>query len=354
MPKPRLTWRGILYACAAWLVFSFVGAIPVASNAHIYFRWALSGQLVQNLYMALLSIPVWLLLVRRMDHVRWPLRLGTHIVVGPLYAFLTCELYLRSMQLFISEAEIKPLLQVSQWIIVWNLLTYVIEFAVYHAVEGSRRLRFKERQMLELLALRKEQELSTLRSQINPHFLFNTLNSISALASDDPEGTRAMITRLGDMLRYTTETSTRGMVSLRDEVDFVKSYVALESRRFAERLQMTYCIEGELLDMAVPPMILQPLVENAIKHGIEPSEEGGEVILTIVRNGRSVKISVRDTGVGSAEPTLANSGAGIGLTNTDARLRMVFGDDAAVWTTSSPGKGFEAGFSLPLNDAYKP
>lgn len=247
----------------------------------------------------------------------------------------------------LSDVYARPVRGNPEWIIFFNLITYSTQFVLYHSYEILRKLRIKEKITLELLALQKEQELAILKSQINPHFLFNTLNSISAMVSTDAEETRTMIAQLGDMLRYTIEGSKNDFVPLQKELKFVKDYINLESKRMGDRLVTEFQVDRSLATFPVPPMILQPLVENAIKHGITPLEEGGKVTVQIQKNNDVIVFRVSDTGVGltSTDPLCAKSG--IGLKNTDARLRRIYGDSAGLKINSLKNSGCEVTFLLP-------
>jgi two-component system LytT family sensor kinase len=225
---------------------------------------------------------------------------------------------------------------------------YVLQFAIYHGIQIMLRLRQKEKEALELAVLAREQELSALKSQINPHFLFNTLNSISAVASRDAEETRTMIAELGDLFRYATEISKRDLVPLQEELEFTRSYLDLESKRIGDRLQVEYRIAPEAAQCRIPPLILQPLVENAIKHGIEPSETGGRLSIVIEVIKGCLVTRIVDTGVGPP-PAARLDANGIGLRNTDLRLRKLFGEGAAVQTRIMEAGGFEVTFSIPID-----
>jgi sensor histidine kinase YesM len=209
-------------------------------------------------------------------------------------------------------------------------------------------LREKEKLTLELLTLRTEQELATLKAQINPHFLFNTLNSISAMASTDAEETRTMIAQLADLLRYATESSKKDFVPLKNELQFVQDYIALESKRLEDRLTTKFQVDPSLYSYPVPPMILQPLVENAIKHGIAPAEEGGSVHMQIQKETEGISFRISNTGIAlSCSDPLATAD-GVGLKNTDARLRKIFGDPAQLKIQPIAEGGCEVTFMLPL------
>ena len=198
-----------------------------------------------------------------------------------------------------------------------------------------------------LSALQKEQELATLKSQINPHFLFNTLNSISAMVSTNAEETRTMIAQLADMLRYIIEGFKIDLVPLKAELHFVKDYVNLESKRMGDRLTTEFQVDQSLATFPIPPMILQPLVENAIKHGISPLEDGGRVTVQIQKSKDTIVFRVSDTGVGLSSADPLSAASGIGLKNIDTRLRRIYGDSAGLEISSPKSSGCEVTFILP-------
>ncbi len=347
--KPKITRKGVLIASGVWFLYSFVSAFPLQSNANILFIYAFSGQLNLNLILGLFSVLPWLIVVSWMDAFGWSWKILAHILLAPIYAFAVYYFYIGMMKLYVPMEAVRSVTRASEWIIFGNMTSYFLQFAFYHTVVTLKRLRLKEQQTKELLALAKEQELSTLKAQLNPHFFFNTLNSINAMVSQSPEETRVMIAQLADLLRYAIDISKKNLVPLGAEIEFVKAYLALESKRFGERLQVEYRIDDTVLNIPVLPMVLQPLVENAVKHGIGPSEEGGKIIITIQRSAKTIDIVVQDSGVGFSGTSLSSSGNGTGLQNTDARLRKQFGESSALWTKSPTNGGFEVGFSLPIN-----
>jgi sensor histidine kinase YesM len=269
-----------------------------------------------------------------------------HAVLAPAYAITVFVLYAGYLNL-VTQHGSHYVTPYSQWLVFSNVTIYLLQFAIYHGVQIMLRLRQKEREALELAVLAKEQELSALKSQINPHFLFNTLNSISAVASRDAEETRTMIAELGDLFRYATEISKRDLVPLQEELAFTKSFLSLESKRIGDRLQIEYRIAPEAMNCQVPPLIFQPLVENAIKHGIEPSEVGGKVSIIIGVHGPLLTVQILDTGVGS-RPEAGIRADGIGLRNTDLRLRTLYGERSALRTKTAEGGGFDVTFSIPI------
>ncbi len=165
-----------------------------------------------------------------------------------------------------------------------------------------------------------------LQSQINPHFFFNTLNSISALVEIDPKAAQRMIGRLSDLFRYTLGCTHSGPVALEQEVQFVRDYLAIEQARFQRRLHVELP-DGGLADIPVPGLVLQPLVENAVKYGVAARIDGGTVSVRVDRNGRTARVSVRNTAGGQSDLTEANLfRPGHALENVRARLRLFSGD----------------------------
>jgi len=350
-----MTIKGVALAGCFWALYAILYALLIAQSEGIPFVWALSGQAVATAFLALYSIPVWLLAVRAMDdwHGGWVV--GTHLVIGPLYAWASLESYTGLLAL-LAGADVAQSIEARYgWIVVSNGTLYAIQFAIYHLVRSTQRLRLQEQQAAELQAKAREQELAALKAQVNPHFLFNTLNSISAAVKTAPEHTRAMIAQLSELLRYALAGAQRDAVSLRDEVQFATAYLDLEAHRFSDRLQVEVDVQTEnaALDAPLPPMVLQPLVENAIKHGIAPSETGGAVTLRITQNDDRLRITVADTGIGPDTDDPLAASTGLGLTNTDQRLQRTFGPEAALHVAPREPHGFAVWFSIPwADDAY--
>lgn len=306
------------------------------------------GQVQSSLLLALTSLPVWMVVIRWMWKTSWWLKLGAHVCIAPPYVFLNWLLY-REVLTYVAGIEaVAAVERVHTWILVTYGISYVIQFAIYHGVETFRQLQFRERQTAQLVALTREQELAVLKSQINPHFFFNTLNSISAMASSDVETTRSMIAQLGDLLRYAMESSRHNLVPLREELEFVKSYIDLERKRLAERLTVVYDVPDDVLDNLIPALSIQPLVENAIKHGIEPSERGGIISLSVSSDQRSVSVRVHNTALGVDSRTIMPTKNGIGLKNTEARLQTLFGKASEMWYKGTGKEGVEVGFTVPV------
>ncbi len=206
--------------------------------------------------------------------------------------------------------------------------TYCFLLSSIYVVDFYRRFQAEQLKSSELKAALANSQLNALKMQIHPHFLFNTLNSISALIYKDQKAADKMVARLGDFLRMTLENSGDHEVSLKQEMDFVGHYLEIESVRFQNRLVVRMNIDPETLAARVPNLILQPIVENAIKHGISRRTKAGSLIISAERRGDRLQIRVEDSGPG-IPPSNENGKSstktgGIGLANTRARLAHLY------------------------------
>lgn len=201
----------------------------------------------------------------------------------------------------------------------WLLLIWNLIYFLYHYVERNRK---QQIDTLRLEAMVKSLELQTIKSHINPHFIFNALNSIRALVDENPNRARTAITELSNLLRSSMQVEKMETVSLEKELDIVKDYLALEHMRFEERLQIQFDISSETINKTVPPMMLQTLVENAIKHGISKNINGGLVKIISRLNGNNHELIIKNTGTfNEHDGYLLN---GFGLKSTSERLSIIY------------------------------
>jgi two-component system LytT family sensor kinase len=192
-----------------------------------------------------------------------------------------------------------------------------------------------------------EARLQALTSQINPHFLFNTLNSVSSLIRTNPEQARVMILKLSRILRRLLRKHEH-LSPLRDELDFIDDYLSIEQVRYGGKLRFEKHIEPRTMDMLVPSMLLQPLVENCIKHGLSGKVEGGTIILRARRERNILHVSIEDDGVGISQERLSNlMGSGIGVNNVNERLKVLFGDEGVMRIESEEGQGTRVEIQVP-------
>jgi len=204
-----------------------------------------------------------------------------------------------------------------------------------------------ERKLEEQGRLLVEARLAALTSQINPHFLFNTLNSVASLIRTNPDQARVMLVRLSKVLRRLLRKH-ENFSALRDELSFIEDYLAIEVVRFGEKLRFEKDVDEDTLDMLVPSMLLQPLVENSIKHGLSSKVEGGTIRIHARRSGAKLHLCVEDDGVGIPEARLATVlEHGIGVGNVNERLRVLFGSEYGMWIDSRPGEGTRVRIESP-------
>jgi signal transduction histidine kinase len=206
----------------------------------------------------------------------------------------------------------------------YNLPIFGVLVLAWHAMTYYGELRARQIKAMELESLLHQAQLQTLRSQLNPHFLFNALHSIAELVHLNPTLAEQLILRLGELLRQVLRSSSEQEVALAEELDFINGYIEIEQMRLGDRLQVTWDIAPEALQIKVPSLILQPLVENAILHGIAPVARPGTLAIRATCDAQFLHLQVRDTGPGLAEEIKTYS-SGIGLSNTRARLQRLYG-----------------------------
>lgn len=229
---------------------------------------------------------------------------------------------------------------------------YIITVGVYYVLSYFDGLQKKEQEKSELAIKNKEMQISLLKSQINPHFLFNTLNSISTLIHSSKEQARKVITQLSDIFRYALDSHGEEMVKLIQEIDFIENYIRIQQVRFGERLRFQKLVDPSCLMIKIPPMILQPLVENSVKYGIAPKSEGGTIFLTVRRSGSIIFFEVKDDGLGSkAKKVMDGSSSGIGMANTDLRLKSYFGPHSGLRIRASE-TGYSVSFYIEDKTAF--
>lgn len=220
---------------------------------------------------------------------------------------------------------------------IWWLIYFV-----WHYIERSRNSQVDQ---LKLESTVKELELKTIKSQLNPHFIFNALNSIRALVDENPQRARTAITELSNILRSSMQVEKAETVNLENELDIVKDYLALENIRFEERLKVQYDIDPETLELPIPPMMLQTLVENAIKHGISRTVSGGTVVIGSHVRDMHHEITIENTGQIGGEAT---TGHGFGLQSTRQRLSLLYGNKASFNIYNKNEATVEAKVLMPL------
>jgi two-component system LytT family sensor kinase len=232
----------------------------------------------------------------------------------------------------------------SPWMMLALIIATVLSIAIPIKIWNGARI---EHQLEEQEKLLMAARIEALSSQINPHFLFNALNSISSLIRSNPETARLLIAKLSSLLRKRIRSRDH-FVTLREELESIDQYLDIEVVRFGPQLRVEKRIAPDTLDVIVPSMILQPLIENSIKHGLAPKVEGGTVTVRSFRENGHAIVEVLDDGLGMTEDELHNAlTAGIGLSNVDERLRVTYGENYRLKLTSRLGEGTCARMQIP-------
>jgi two-component system, LytTR family, sensor kinase len=227
-----------------------------------------------------------------------------------------------------------------------SLPTYFVILFGYYAFHYYAKYRDRELSASQLEARLSQAQLQALKMQINPHFLFNTLNTISSLMYTDTAAADAMMTRLSELLRLTLDKEGQE-VTLREEIDLLQRYLDIERIRFEERLHVTMDVEPAALEGRLPNFSLQPIVENAIRHGIAARPEGGRLDISATRGERMLEIRLRDDGPGLASEDARREG--IGVANTRARLAQLYGSDHRFEMVNAPGGGLLVTIAVPFH-----
>jgi len=241
------------------------------------------------------------------------------------------------------------------WLLILIFLTIVFCIGIPLKIWNNARI---ERKLQEQEQLLLQARMEALQSQINPHFLFNTLNSISSLVRFDPDTARGMIVKLASILRRLLR-KTDAFVPLREEISFIDDYLDIEVVRFGrDKLKVVKDLEPSSLEVLVPSMMLQPLVENSIKHGLSPKVEGGSITMRSRVGGDRLIVEVEDDGVGMSgngflERPDGVGGSGIGMANVSERLRVLFGETARMVVENIPSGGTIVRISLPIYQAHE-
>jgi signal transduction histidine kinase len=313
------------------------------------------------LWAALTPLILWLAGRFKIERANWLKRLALFVGIGLAIAISVDTLtdFLRYQQLQAVRAslgEIPPVTRVRRLWFMNEFLMYVAVLAAGFARDYFLRYRARREEAIALQAqaaqLRAQlagARLAALRSQLNPHFLFNTLHAISALVERDPRGVRRMIARLSELLRISLDDAGEAEVPLARELDFTRRYLEIMQIRFEGRLEVLESVDAEARTALVPNLLLQPLVENAFKHGLERIDGVGRIELKAGRAGDRLVLSVSDNGPGVASEELESEG--LGLSNTRARLAQLYGSNQSLTLRTGAGGGAFVEVSLPFRPA---
>ncbi len=353
MRKPATRWA-LGFCFWTLLGLSFASQFYISSGKaglEVSWKQAVDYALGDWYVFALLSVPVVRLARRfRFEAGAWARSLCVHALGSVLFslAYMVIRAWVGQWQSQAAFKDVFKPLMVKTWH--FNLLIYWVIVAVSNAFDYYRKYRERELHASELEKGLAQAKLQALQMQLNPHFLFNTLHSISSLMHKDVEAADRMITRLSDLLRAALDGAGTQEVSLRQELKMLELYLAIEQIRFGNRLTVKMNIAPETLDAQVPSLILQPLVENAIRHGIEPRARPGCIELRAHRQDGTLALAVSDDGAGLGNREQIKEG--IGLSNTRARLRELYGAAHQFELIRGTKGGVRVELSIPFRQAH--
>ena len=355
-------WLKWILIGAGWTLFAvFFASQLVVNRAYagrpLYFGRALAVWLIcAFIWLAATPLVLWLSRRFPLDRHRWMTSILVHLVVGTLLSLLLLAVYVLITLALGMDSGRQTFMQAFRAQLVGGfhseLLTYLMVIGLTHGIDYYRKYRERELRALQLETRLAHAQLDALKMQLHPHFLFNTLNSISVLMSEDVVAARRMLTRMSELLRASLENVGRHEVSLREELDFLKNYLEIEQTRFHDRLAVRMEIEPGVLDARVPNLILQPLVENAIRHGVAPRAQQGLIEISAAREDGMVELKVRDNGPGLQSNAPESLTKGIGLSNTQARLNQLYGERHRFELKDATGGGLEVVIAIPFQNGF--
>ena len=343
------TVLGFFSASLAFYFVTTFGGTPtsfpllLSLNLGFWYSWAvlapgilwLSRRFTLERYSWKVVVPVHLVAVFTAVTIHCGLTEGTRQILFWRMGLETGTWFDQAIQMFVLNFD-------------WEMMTYWAIVGLSHALGYYREAQARSLRASQLETRLVEAQLQSLQRQLQPHFLFNTLNTISALMHRDVDAADAMIARLSDLLRLSLETVGIQEVDLKQELDFLSKYLEIEQTRFRDRLTVVFDIQPDTFDALVPNLILQPLVENAIKHGIGPRPAPGRITIRSRRTEGFLELEVQDDGVGLSAARLSDFNRGVGLANTRSRLEHLYGSLHRFEFRQPPAGGLLVLIAIPL------
>lgn len=368
----KLPLLGIFVAWSLWGVWSTQQNVlaAIVSGQSVPVRTIpLSVTIISASFWALIT-PLLMLMTRKLREsaLSNATRLGIHFVV--FLGVHTADVTIYWLSTVWLTPTVRPYVPMYFSLVTFNALAYAVVAVLITALDGQEALRSRQTRESQLEAQLAMAQFHALRAQLHPHFLFNALNAVSSLIHSDPQRADRMLSRISELLRTAIATASQPEIPLMDEMEFNRRYLDVERMRYGDRLDVRIDMAGETFDALVPNMLLQPLVENAVRHGIAPHAGNGRVEVKATRRGQELYIVVRDTGSGfdvdsetatenGAERNGTSSDAnghhsargetgGVGIATTRARLRKLYGDAQELMLVNVEG-GFEVRVTVPFH-----
>jgi len=367
-PSSRVFWGalflfwlalGVLSAGSPFIQFPQVRRpVPPSASPNLIWRMFASQLIIWLAWAALVPVVLWLRRRFPLSALRGALPAHLIAIAALCLAHAGIAVWLTRLIMDGGEAPLGPPLIVRlaySWTrdLPFCALFYSLALGISSALEYYRQFRERELRASQLEAQLAQAQLQMLKMQLHPHFLFNTLNGVTGLVRDyDNAAAVQMLVGLSDLLRQTLDNAGKQEVRLSEELEWLELYLKLQQMRFSDRLRTQIEAAPETLDALVPNMIMQPLVENAIRHGLTPRAAPGTVSLTARRNGAWLELRVCDDGAGLPDGWRLAESQGVGLSNTAARLRQLYGTDFRFDVRNREGGGVEAKLSIPLQKEF--
>lgn len=361
-PLINRKWVKWMVIWATWTLFGLFFTSQFAlqnqlSRNPVPFWQILSWQMVSGYVWFALS-PLILRLAEKypFEAGKWRKSLPVHLIAGVFLAFFqqAVDAFLLTRLGYPPNRQFANFFEAYKYFIFINLhlsiLIYWGVVGIKSAFSYYQKYRERELETSRLEARLAQSRLQVLKMQLHPHFLFNTLNAISELIYKDREAAERMLGDLSDLLRLSFENLEVQEISLKQELEFLRKYLEIEQMRFQNRLRVEIEIAPDTLDAGVPNMILQPLVENAIKHGIAPRSSGGVIEIGATRNNGSLELTVADDGIGVPFNDVENLSEGVGLSNTRRRLKHLYGEKHKFALKTVETKGLRVNLTIPFRE----
>jgi two-component system LytT family sensor kinase len=356
--RPRLTVRLVLLVCAIWAAAGFVlgaqsslgatlrGAEPVALGG------ALKAALIQTLTWIPATLAIIVLAGRfPLDARRWRANIALHVIAAVVLAFVTNALVV--LAYWVTSGQFRSLAVLIQQGALWMAIRLHVAILIYGAILAAtqalmfyRKTRARELHLARLEGQLTRARLQALNAQIRPHFLFNTMHTIGQLwRSGRADSADEMLDRLGSLFHRVQDSTDQQEIPLSDELDMVREYLAIEEARFPDRLRCSIDASADALEVPVPPLILQPLVENAVRHGVSRTSTAGRIDVNATVENGTLTLTVRDDGPGIDIGSV--NGKGTGIRNTRERLTELYGAAGSLDVRRAPKGGSVATITIP-------
>jgi len=340
-------WMTSLVIFLAWTGYALLESMLNIYHERMTWSRSIAENLLTFYLCALLMVPVWRLISGPVSKWAWPWQVLLHIPVAAGYIGAWFAFYYLLYPWILGE-DLDHLKYYWLYLLEDTLRVYIACGALCYVLAFSQRLDERRRAQSRAELLAKDMQLELLKSRVNPHFLFNALHTVNALIKGSPEKARAVLADLADCLRYALESDEHERTPLRRELTFVDAYLSIAKARWGSRIAVKRDVDDDAWSCLVPPMTVQPLVENVVQHVVGKQEPDVRLNLTVRLERDRLRISVIDNGLARVSLDVDQLlSAGRGLGDTDQRLRLIYGQESGLQFGPSDGPGFEVSFGIP-------